>query len=205
MRFLQGFGLCFIGAVGYAAIQESFEEAICIKITALMANVALIALLLAPLAGSVIVAYFSWQMMFVLFAVLAAASLVGLWRAMPETATRLGEPLSQASLWHDYRAILSNRQFMCGAIAIGCACLPLLSWLAQSPVILMGDQGLTAVEYGLLQLPIFGGLIVGNVMLARLSGKRTVDRLIKLGAAHILAGRWSPPPPRCCLPAPICG
>lgn len=35
MRFLQGIGLCFIGAVGYATIQESFEEAVCIKITAL--------------------------------------------------------------------------------------------------------------------------------------------------------------------------
>ena len=41
LRFLQGISLCFIGAVGYAAIQESFEEAVCIKITALMANVAL--------------------------------------------------------------------------------------------------------------------------------------------------------------------
>lgn len=188
MRFLQGFGLCFIGAVGYAAIQESFEEAVCIKITALMANVALIAPLLGPLAGSVIVAYFSWKMMFVLFALLAAVALVGLWRAMPETATRLGEPLSPASLWHDYRVILTNRQFLCGAMAIGCACLPLLSWLAQSPVILMGDHGLTAVEYGFLQLPIFGGLIVGNVTLARYSGRRTVERLIKLGAVPILGG-----------------
>ena len=31
LRFLQGISLCFIGAVGYAAIQESFEEAVCIK------------------------------------------------------------------------------------------------------------------------------------------------------------------------------
>ncbi|STV76221.1 multidrug translocase MdfA [Klebsiella michiganensis] len=38
LRFLQGISLCFIGAVGYAAIQESFEEAVCIKITALMAK-----------------------------------------------------------------------------------------------------------------------------------------------------------------------
>ncbi|VFS58366.1 Chloramphenicol resistance pump Cmr [Kluyvera cryocrescens] len=51
MRFLQGVSLCFIGAVGYAAIQESFDEATCIKITALMANVALIAPLLGPLVG----------------------------------------------------------------------------------------------------------------------------------------------------------
>ncbi len=52
LRFLQGVSLCFIGAVGYAAIQESFEEAVCIKITALMANVALIAPLLGPLVGA---------------------------------------------------------------------------------------------------------------------------------------------------------
>ena len=28
LRFLQGISLCFIGAVGYAAIEESFEEAV---------------------------------------------------------------------------------------------------------------------------------------------------------------------------------
>jgi len=90
LRFLQGISLCFIGAVGYAAIQESFEEAVCIKITALMANVALIAPLLGPLVGAAWVHAAPWEMMFVLFAVLAAISFFGLWRAMPETATRLG-------------------------------------------------------------------------------------------------------------------
>ncbi|PAX00770.1 multidrug transporter MdfA, partial [Acinetobacter baumannii] len=70
LRFLQGISLCFIGAVGYAAIQESFEEAVCIKITALMANVALIAPLLGPLVGAAWVHVLPWEMMFVLFAVL---------------------------------------------------------------------------------------------------------------------------------------
>lgn len=188
LRFLQGFGLCFIGAVGYATIQESFEETICIKITALMANVALIAPLLGPLAGSVIVQLASWQWMFVLFAVLAAVSLAGLWRAMPETASRLGEPLSAADLYNDYKAVLTNRQFIYGAMAIGLACLPLLSWLAQSPVILIGDLGLTSMEYGALQVPVFGALILGNITLSRLSGRRSVDRLIKLGVAPIIGG-----------------
>ncbi|MDW6156938.1 MFS transporter, partial [Klebsiella pneumoniae] len=65
MRFLQGIGLCFIGAVGYATIQESFEESVCIKITALMANVALIAPLLGPLAGAALIHVAPWQSMFV--------------------------------------------------------------------------------------------------------------------------------------------
>jgi DHA1 family multidrug/chloramphenicol efflux transport protein-like MFS transporter len=164
MRFLQGIGLCFIGAVGYATIQESFEESVCIKITALMANVALIAPLLGPLAGAALIHIAPWQSMFVIFAVLAAIAFVGLWKAMPETATLQGEAFSAANLWRDYRQVLVNRRFICGALAIGFASLPLLAWIAQSPVIL------------------------GNLTLARLTGKNSVERLIKLGAGPMIVG-----------------
>ncbi len=188
MRFLQGISLCFIGAVGYAAIQESFEESVCIKITAMMANVALIAPLLGPLAGAALIHVAPWQSMFVIFAVLAAIALWGLWKSMPETASRLGEPFSMPSLLRDYKHVLKNRQFLCGALAIGFASLPLLTWIAQSPVILISGEGLAAYDYGLLQVPIFGALIIGNVTLARLSGKRTVEYLIKLGAGPMVVG-----------------
>ncbi|CAM3679410.1 MFS transporter [Rahnella bruchi] len=188
MRFLQGISLCFIGAVGYAAIQESFEESVCIKITAMMANVALIAPLLGPLAGAALIHVAPWQLMFVIFAVLAAIALWGLWKSMPETASRLGEPFSMPSLLRDYKHVLNNRQFVCGALAIGFASLPLLTWIAQSPVILISGEGLAAYDYGMLQVPIFGALIIGNMTLARLTGKRTVEYLIKLGAGPMVVG-----------------
>ncbi|MDN0113717.1 MFS transporter [Yersinia intermedia] len=188
MRFLQGIGLCFIGAVGYATIQESFEEAVCIKITALMANVALIAPLLGPLAGAALIHVAPWQAMFVLFAVLGAISFVGLWRAMPETAALKGEKLSVAAMWHDYKLVLANRRFMCGSLALGFASLPLLAWIAQSPVILISGEQLSTVEYGVLQVPIFGALIIGNLVLARLSGKTSIPRLIRYGAGPMIMG-----------------
>lgn len=188
MRFLQGIGLCFIGAVGYATIQESFEEAVCIKITALMANVALIAPLLGPLAGAALIHVAPWQSMFVLFATLAALAFVGLWKAMPETATLQGEALSVANLWRDYRQVLTNRRFMCGALAIGFASLPLLAWIAQSPVILISGESLSTLEYGMLQIPVFSALIFGNLTLARLTGKHSVEHLIKLGAGPMMIG-----------------
>ncbi|OVZ93693.1 multidrug transporter MdfA [Yersinia frederiksenii] len=188
MRFLQGIGLCFIGAVGYATIQESFEEAVCIKITALMANVALIAPLLGPLAGAALIHVAPWQTMFVLFAVLGAISFVGLWRAMPETASRKGEKLSVGAMWHDYKLVLANRRFLCGSLALGFASLPLLAWIAQSPVILISGEQLSTVEYGILQVPIFGALIIGNLTLAKLSGKTSVPQLIRYGAGPMIIG-----------------
>ena len=188
LRFLQGVSLCFIGAVGYAAIQESFDEAVCIKITALMANVALIAPLLGPLAGAAWVHVLPWQMMFVMFAALAAFAFYGLWRAMPETATRRGEKPSLQALGSDYKQVLSNRHFLCGALATGFASLPLLAWIAQSPVIIISGEGLSSYDYGLLQVPVFGALILGNFTLAKLTSKRSVRSLIKLGAWPMMFG-----------------
>ena len=179
LRFLQGVSLCFIGAVGYAAIQESFEEAVCIKITALMANVALIAPLLGPLVGAAWVHVAPWEGMFVLFALLAAISFFGLHRAMPETATRLGEKLSLKELGRDYKLVLKNVRFVAG---------PLLAWIAQSPVIIISGEQLSSYEYGLLQVPIFGALILGNLVLARLTARRTVRSLIVMGGWPIAAG-----------------
>ncbi len=188
LRFLQGISLCFIGAVGYAAIQESFEEAVCIKITALMANVALIAPLLGPLVGAAWIHVAPWEMMFVLFAVLAAIAFFGLWRAMPETATRLGEKLSMKELGRDYREVMKNVRFMAGALSIGFVSLPLLAWIAQSPVLIISGEKLSTYEYGLLQVPIFGALIIGNLVLARLTSRRTVRALIIMGGWPIVIG-----------------
>ncbi|EIZ9494341.1 MFS transporter [Cronobacter sakazakii] len=188
LRFLQGISLCFIGAVGYAAIQESFEEAVCIKITALMANVALIAPLLGPLVGAAWVHAAPWEMMFVLFAVLATISFFGLWRAMPETATRLGEKLSLRELGRDYKAVLKNLRFVSGALAIGFVSLPLLAWIAQSPVIIISGEQMSTYEYGLLQVPIFGALIIGNLVLAKLTARRSVRSLIVMGGWPMMLG-----------------
>ncbi|TSJ58041.1 MFS transporter [Atlantibacter subterranea] len=188
LRFLQGISLCFIGAVGYAAIQESFEEAVCIKITALMANVALIAPLLGPLVGAAWIHVAPWEMMFVLFAVLAAISFFGLWRAMPETATRLGDKLSMKELGRDYREVMKNVRFVAGALSIGFVSLPLLAWIAQSPVLIINGEKLSTYEYGLLQVPIFGALIIGNLVLARLTSRRTVRALIIMGGWPIMLG-----------------
>ena len=187
LRFLQGVSLCFIGAVGYAAIQESFEEAVCIKITALMANVALI----APCWGR------WWRCLGTRCTVgrdvravcrAGRVAFFGLHRAMPETATRLGEKLSLKELGRDYKEVLKNGRFVAGALATGFVSLPLLAWIAQSPVIIISGEQLSSYEYGLLQVPIFGALIIGNLVLARLTSRRTVRALIIMGGWPIAAG-----------------
>lgn len=112
----------------------------------------------------------------------------GLQRAMPETATRRGETLSFKALGRDYRRVIKNRLFVAGALALGFVSLPLLAWIAQSPIIIISGEQLSSYEYGLLQVPVFGALIAGNLVLARLTSRRTVRSLIVMGGWPIVAG-----------------
>lgn len=153
-----------------------------------MANVALIAPLLGPLVGAAWVHVLPWEGMFILFAALAAVSFLGLQRAMPETATRLGEKLSIKELGKDYKLVLRNVRFVAGALALGFVSLPLLAWIAQSPIIIISGEHLSSYEYGLLQVPIFGALIAGNLVLARLTSRKTVRSLIIMGGWPIVVG-----------------
>ena len=188
MRFLQGMSLCFIGAVGYAAIQEAFNESLSIKLMALMANVTLIAPLLGPLAGAAFIHYAPWKAMFGLFALVSLLAWWGLWRSMPETAPRDGQPFSFRRLLADYGQVLGNKSVVFGSLSIGLITLPLLAWVAQSPVILIQDAGMSPLQYGWLQVPIFAGLIIGNLLLTKLSGKVKVTTPIWLGIVPIVVG-----------------
>lgn len=188
VRFLQGISLCFIGAVGYAAIQEAFDEALSVRIMALMANVALLAPLAGPLAGAAFLEISDWRTMFWLFGGVSALALVGLWRTMPETAGDRQMSLSLASLGRRYLALLKDRQVMRGSLAIGMVSIPCLAWVALSPVILIHDEGLTRMHYALLQLPVFVAMIAGNLTLSSLASRVPIDRPLRLGAWPILLG-----------------
>lgn len=188
MRFLQGMSLCFIGAVGYAAIQEAFNETLSVKLMALMANITLIAPLLGPLAGAVFIHYAPWKAMFALFSLISALAFWGLWRSMPETATGRDGRFSMRRLLTDYREVLTNQGVVTGSLSIGLVTLPLLAWVAQSPVLLIQDAGMSPLRYGWLQMPVFTGLIIGNIALSKLSGKVNIRTPIWLGIVPITLG-----------------
>lgn len=188
MRFLQGMSLCFIGAVGYAAIQEAFNETLSVKLMALMANITLIAPLLGPLAGATFIHYAPWKAMFALFSLISALAFWGLWRSMPETTTGRDGRFSMRRLLTDYREVLTNQGVVTGSLSIGLVTLPLLAWVAQSPVLLIQDAGMSPLRYGWLQVPVFTGLIIGNIALSKLSGKVNIRTPIWLGIVPITLG-----------------
>ncbi|MGA9698483.1 chloramphenicol efflux MFS transporter CraA [Acinetobacter sp. ANC 3781] len=187
LRFLQGIGLTVISAVGYAAIQETFEERDAIKVMALMANISLLAPLLGPVIGAFLIDHISWHWGFVGIAFLAFLSWFGLKAKMPETKVSIPrQPISY--ILDDFRQVYKNKRFLGMALALPMVSIPLMLWIALSPVMLVEELGFSSMQYGLAQFPVLGGLILGNIVLIKIIDKLALGKSVLMGLPIMLLG-----------------
>ncbi|MCH9755953.1 MAG: MFS transporter [Gammaproteobacteria bacterium] len=200
-RFFQGMGLCFITVVGYATIQEIFEEMEVVRLMAIMANVSILAPLLGPLLGALFVMHWNWRLIFVVIAVLALFTLWGLWRFMPESVgetKRDGEVIPRADLspreiGGRYKALFKNPKFMLASVGAGLLGLPCVAWIGLAPVIIVSASGESLVQYGVWQIPVFLAAILGNVTLHRLTRHFELKQLIMIGSSTVGMGLFLMP------------
>lgn len=187
LRFLQGFGLSVISAVGYAAIQEIFDERDAIKVMALMANVSLLAPLLGPVLGAFMIDHVSWHWGFIGIAVLTILSWFGLKAKMPNTKISIPrQPISY--MWDDFKKVLKNKKFLALTLALPLVSMPLMLWIALSPVMLVEYLGLSSMQYGLAQFPVLGGLILGNIVLLKIVDRLALGKTVLIGLPLMLIG-----------------
>ncbi|GAA5013535.1 MFS transporter [Acinetobacter puyangensis] len=187
LRFLQGMGLSVISAVGYAAIQEIFAERDAIKVMALMANISLLAPLLGPILGAFLIDYVSWHWGFVAIASLSFLSWFGLKSKMPEPVQK---PIKQpfVYLFKDFKTIYSDRNFLGLTLALPIITMPLMLWIALSPVMLVEALGFSSMQYGLAQFPIFFALIAGNIVLIKIIDRFPLGKTALIGVPIMLFG-----------------
>ena len=187
LRFLQGIGLTVISAVGYAAIQETFEERDAIKVMALMANISLLAPLLGPVVGAALIDHVSWHWGFIGIAFLAFLSWFGLKAKMPESQVSIRkQPLSH--ILDDFKQVYKNKRFLGMTLALPMVSMPLMLWIALSPVMLVEELGFSSMQYGLAQFPVLGGLILGNIVLIKIIDKLALGQSVLIGLPIMLLG-----------------
>ncbi len=195
-RFFEGMGLCYINVVGYALLQEIFSDEDAIRVIAVMANVAILAPLLGPLAGSVFLQYATWRAIFYLIGSLSLVALWGLWRYMPESVGQVkndGKMIRPASLslpaiLANYKVLMKHPVFMFGTLAYGLMGIVCVVWIALSPVMLVSRAHMSLVTYGIWQMPVFGAFILGNIILSYLSRKYAVVHLTIVGSIILFVG-----------------
>jgi DHA1 family multidrug/chloramphenicol efflux transport protein-like MFS transporter len=174
IRFFEGMGLCYIGVVGYALLQEIFSDEDALRLIAVMANVAILAPLLGPLAGSIFLQYGgNWHAIFYLIGSLSLFSFWGLWCYMPESVGQIkrdGTTIKRVSMslsviLKNYQTLIKHPVFLFGTFAYGVLGVPCLVWIALSPIILVSKAHMTLIMYGIWQIPVFGAFILGTILL----------------------------------------
>jgi len=188
LRAVQGVGLCFISTVGYATVQESFDEKNAVKVTALMSNVALLAPMVGPLAGAALIEFAPWRSCFLFIATISLIALIGLWLKMPETVHPHSKKPPISRIFHEYVTLFKQRRFVLLSILMPMLGMPLIGWIAISPLILVNDFGFNLLEYGLWQLPVLGSLVLGNLCLMRATDYWPLGRSVLVCCWPITAG-----------------
>ncbi|UHO33370.1 multidrug efflux MFS transporter MdtM [Citrobacter rodentium] len=177
-RVVQGTSICFIATVGYVTVQEAFGETKGIRLMAVITSIVLVAPIVGPLSGAALMHFVHWKVLFGIVGGMGFIAFFGLLLAMPETVRRGEVPFSAVGVLRDFRDVFRNRVFLAGAATISLSYIPMMSWVAVSPVILIDAGGMSTAQFAWTQVPVFGAVIVANAIVARFVKDPTAPRFI---------------------------
>ncbi len=150
LRFVQGFGAAAGMAIPRAVVRDLHTGTDAARLMALLMLVFSVSPILAPLAGSGVIALAGWRGVF--WAVMLAA-LAGL--AMTVAFLKETRPLEErvesslGSALRAYALLLRDRHFLGLVFIGGCAMAGFFTYLANSSFVLIGHWGLTPTQYSL--------------------------------------------------------
>ena len=172
LRFLQGLGAAAGMAIPRAIVRDLHTGAEAARLMSLLMLVFSVSPILAPLAGSGVIALTGWRGVFWAVALAAVAGLLLVRGALAETrneAERVDSSLGSAL--RGYGLLLRDAHFM-GLVFIGaCAMAGFFVYLAGSPFVLINHYGLTPTQYS-LAFGVNAAAFIGAAQLTGPLGRR---------------------------------
>lgn len=177
-RFIQGTSICFISTVGYVSIQEAFDEKDSIRIMAALTSIVLLAPVIGPVAGAALMAFIHWKLLFAIIGVFGLVAWFLLLFKMPETVISQGREFKPGEVLSDFIAAFRHPVVLTGSLAVAFGNLPIITWVALSPVILIEHGGMSPGTYAWTQVPVFSGIIIASAIVANFIKDPTSPRFI---------------------------
>lgn len=179
-RFIQGSAVCSMVVAGYAAIHETYDTTRAIKITAMMGSITILAPAFGPLLGALILQFAAWPSIFYFLAIWSLLAILWLGKVMQETnQERVAIDLKE--IVRDFVAIAKRKKFLHFMLPYCLLFMAFICWIVESPFVIIETYQKTPLEYGYIQLAIFGAFIVGAQIVHFAAGKVTPNLLIHIG------------------------
>ena len=190
LRFVQGLGAAAGMAIPRAVVRDLHTGTEAARLMSLLMLVFSISPLLAPLAGSGVIALAGWRGVFWAVAVAAVAGLLLVSQGLRETrpaAERLESSL--ASALSGYWLLLRDGHYLGLVFIGGCSMAGFFVYLASSPFVLINHYGLTPVQYSLafsVNAAAFFAAAQFNAKLGRRFGMVPTVKAAVTGAAVVM-------------------
>ena len=200
-RIVQSVGGAAGMVLARAIVRDLYDRERSASIIAYLTMAMVVAPMLAPTIGAVLLDVASWR---AIFFVATGVGVVLIWpivvtlaETRPPEARRLGDPLAGAG------ALLRSGAFLSYALQSTFGICIFFSFIAGAPYFMMDVLGRSATEYGLWFILVSAAFMVGNLVAGRFSARIGLDRMVLTGSllgvagaglafALLLAGFWMP-------------
>ncbi|MDT7858351.1 multidrug effflux MFS transporter [Rubrivirga sp. S365] len=193
LRTVQGFG----GAAGVVLARSIIsdrtdDETVTARLFQVMTMIGGLAPVLAPSAGTGIVAVAGWRGVFAVITGLSILSFVGVVRFIGESLPR--EQRSDAGLgplWDSIRQLLGNREYVGYTLVAGFSFMALYGYISASPFVFQTVLGLTPTEFSIAFGTNAAGMMASAALSARLVSRIGPRRQTGFGLVLLLAASFA--------------
>jgi DHA1 family bicyclomycin/chloramphenicol resistance-like MFS transporter len=186
-RLLMGLGGCAGLVISRAVVRDCFAGVALARSFSVISSVSMLAPLVAPALGAVVLRFAAWQVMFLVMAAFGIACLLAA-AALPEThPSHHRSDHGVVDTVRGYVALLGQRRFLVPASIFALAGGTLLTYISSSSVVFMGSYGVSPAGFALV-FALMAACFIGGLRLnMRLVQHHPVHQLLRayLGVAVV--------------------
>lgn len=187
-RLVQGFAMSSGAVIVRSIVRDLYTHERAARLLATITIVFSIVPIAAPLAGALLVGSGGWQAVFWCLAAAAALLLAATGFGLAETAPAERRSMHPLAIAHTFAAILRERSFVTPFLLILCSHIGILAWVSNSAFTLVSGLGVGVGAYSLMFAAVMLGQISGAWASRRFVPRLGIARLLRSGAALMLAG-----------------
>jgi DHA1 family bicyclomycin/chloramphenicol resistance-like MFS transporter len=185
---VQGFAMSSGAVIVRSIVRDLYAHERAARLLATITIVFSIVPIAAPLAGALLVGNGGWQAVFWCLAAAAALLLAATGFGLAETAPAERRSMHPAAIARTFVTILRERSFVTPFLLILCSHIGILAWVSNSAFTLVSGLGVGVGAYSLMFAAVMLGQISGAWASRRFVPRLGIARLLRSGAALMLAG-----------------
>ncbi|MBB3061587.1 multidrug effflux MFS transporter [Microbulbifer rhizosphaerae] len=169
LRFLQAIGGGFATVICAAIVRDLYQGREAAKIISMISTMMLVAPLIAPVIGSLLLTAAGWQSIFIFLMLYGAAMLVLVRFLLPETVSRFSrarrQRTSKSSLVRNYGQVLRNRRALGFLAAQSCVSGSMFIYITTAPFVFMEFFEVPASHFPIY----FGTCVLGLICMVQVN------------------------------------